>query len=547
MNRIINKYNVSIAGAALTGLLEAQKSNPHKPRPNILIISCEDISPDLGCYGNKYVRTPNLDQLAKEGIRYTHMYTTAGVSAPSRCAMITGMYASSIGGNCMRTSATYLPEGIPPHEAVPPSYVRCYSEYLRNAGYYCTNNNKTDYQFAAPLTAWDDCSINAHWRNRPKGMPFFAIFNILTTHESQVVYRQNSPISYYDKDAVIPPYFPDDPIIRRDIVRNWSNITVMDREAGAILQQLKDDGLYDSTIIIYYSDHGGPLPRQKREVVESGTHIPFIIRLPNAELAGTVTDELVSTVDLAPTVMAMAGIEKPGYMQGQVFYGPGKAKPRALVFCARARMDAEYDMVRSVRDRQYLYVRNYHPELSYYQNIVFRIGAIPSMKRILELKDLGKLDSIQMIWFAPTKPLEQLYDVEKDPHTIFDIASRPENKVIVERMRIIHEKWMKEISDNGLNKDGSLKSEKQLVWEMWPGGIQPVTEKPVICMKENTAVITCNTPGASIAYQINGKGYNEKHWFVYNDKPVVLKQGDIITAVAIRIGFKQSERTELNF
>ncbi len=538
-----NSTFLTAAGALMATGLFAQNIKLPK-HPNILIISCEDISPNLGCYGDKLAHTPNLDQLAKEGILYKNAFSTAGVSAPSRCALITGMYASSIGGDCMRTSATNLPDGIPPHEAVPPANVKCYSEYMRKAGYFCTNNEKTDYQFANPITAWDECDKSAHWRNRPKGKPFFSIFNILTTHESQIIYRQNSPISFYDKDVSIPPYYPEDPITRRDIARNYSNITVMDHEVGELIQQLKDDGLYDSTIIIFYSDHGGPLPRQKREVVESGTHVPMIIRLPGGQMAHTTIEELVSFIDVPPTILSLTGIKKPSYMQGQVFIGPAKDKAREYVFAARDRMDTEYDMVRSVRDKKYVYVRNYRPELSYYQDIKFRIGTIPTMKRMLELKDLGKLDSIQMIWFAPTKPAEQLYDVENDPNTLYDIASKPENKIIVERLRKVHEQWMKDIHDDGLNADGSLKPEKQLVWQMWPGGIQPITEMPMIKVTNNKAMISCKTEGASIAYQINGNGHNEKHWFVY-DKTVELKKGDKLSAVAIRLGYKQSDKMEV--
>lgn len=320
---MITRYNQALllaaTGTLVTAQAMAQKNVQLPKQPNIVIISCEDISPDLGCYGNKQVKTPHLDQLAKEGILYSNAFSTAGVSAPSRCCLITGMYASSIGGNNMRTNAKYLENMIPPHEAVPAADVKCYSELLRKAGYYCTNNEKTDYQFNPPATAWDDCSRKAHWRNRPKDKPFFAIFNIMTSHESQIIYRQNSPISYYDHQMEIPPYYPIDPIVERDIARNLSNITVMDREAGELIAQLKEDGLYDNTIILFYSDHGGPLPRQKREVVESGTHVPMIIKLPKAQMAGSKVEELVSFVDVPPTILSMAGIAKPTYMQGQVF------------------------------------------------------------------------------------------------------------------------------------------------------------------------------------------------------------------------------------
>lgn len=531
-------------GTLATGAAVGQGTDKLPQRPNIIIFSCEDISPDLGCYGNPLVKTPNLDQFAREGIRYTNAFSTAGVSAPSRCALITGMYASSIGGNNMRTNAKGLPDGIPPHEAVPPAEVKCYSELLRQTGYYCTNNEKTDYQFSTPVTAWDECSRSAHWRNRPKGMPFFAIFNSMTSHESQIIYRQNSPISYPDSLMQFPPYFPDDPVVRRDVARNLSNITVMDREFGEIIRQLKEDGLYDNSIIVFYSDHGGPMPRQKREVVESGTHVPMLIRLPGALLAGTVMDELVSFIDVPPTLLSLVGINPPDYMQGQVFLGPDKAAPRKYVYAARDRMDTEYDMVRSVRDHQYRYVRNYHPELPYYQNITFRINAIPTMKRMLELRDEGKLDSVQMIWFAPTKPLEQLYDVTRDPHTLYDLAGNPAYADVLQRMRKANDDWMQAINDKGLNPDGSLKTEKQLVWEMWPGGLQPVTEDPVISVKNGLATISCPTEGASIAYQINGKGYTPSQWFLYTG-PVKLNKDDKIIAKAIRIGYKESGLKEL--
>lgn len=531
---------LTAAGTLLSGAIAAQKTGNLPAKPNIIIISCEDISPDLGCYGNPLVKTPNLDQLARDGIRYTQAFSTAGVSAPSRCALITGMYASSIGGNNMRTNAKNLPEGIPPHEAVPPAGVKCYSEWMRLAGYYCTNNEKTDYQFHAPITAWDECSRAAHWRNRPAGMPFFAIFNIMTSHESQILYRQNSPISYPDSAVDLPPYFPDDPIIRRDIARNLSNITVMDREAGEIIRQLKADGLYDNSMIIFYSDHGGSLPRQKREIVESGTHVPMIIKLPGRQLAGTTMDELVSFIDIPPTVLSLAGLAIPSYMQGQIFLGPDKAVPRQYVYAARDRMDTEYDMVRSVRDQQYRYVRNYHPELPYYQSIVFRVNVVPTMKRMIELRDESRLDSLQLLWFAPTKPAEQLYDILNDPHTLYDLAQNPAYSDVLTRMRVASESWTKSINDQGLHADGSLKTEKQLVWEMWPGGIQPQTETPVISISKGKVSLECPTKGASMAYQINGKGYNHNHWLLYH-QPIELQNGDRITAKAIRIGYKESD------
>jgi len=536
----INRISLSISGLVGMSTLSAQKDLVLPKHPNIVIISCEDISPDLGCYGNPVVKTPNLDRLAKDGILYENVFSTAGVSAPSRCCLITGMYATSIGGGCMRTSQKGLNDVLP-YESVPPPEVKCYSEWMRKAGYYCTNNDKTDYQFKSPLSAWDACSKEASWEDRPGNSPFFAIFNIMTTHESQIDFRRNSPVSYYDDDVYVPPYYPNDPVIRRDIVRNYSNITVMDREVGEIIDKLKQQGLYDDAMILFYSDHGGPLPRQKREIVESGTHVPFIVKLPKGQKAGTHNSELVSFVDLPPTILALANIPVPRYMQGQVFLGAKKASPRMYVHAARDRMDTEYDMVRMTRDKDFLYIRNYHPEKPYYQDIKFRVNSIPTMRRLLELKSENKLDSIQMIWFAETKPSEQLYLIGNDPHTLYDVANKPEYQKDLMRLRHENNRWMKVIGDQGLKKEGSLKTEKELVWQMWPGGIQPQVAQPEISLKNGYASFKCSTQGSSMVYQINGKGLNSKHWILYDGQPIRLNKGDSVTIQANRIGYISSK------
>ncbi len=308
-----------------------QKTN----QPNILIISCEDISPLLGCYGDPVAHTPNLDQLASEGIMYTNVYSVSGVCAPSRAALITGLYSATFGANDMRTNRKTLPDGIPPHEAVPPAEVKCYPELMRVAGYYTANNEKEDYQFNAPVTVWDESSKKADWRNRPAGQPFHAIFNIMTSHESQIWVMQNDPVVIRPDEVSVPPYYPDTKAVRDDIARVYSNITVMDKEVGEILARLEEDGLKDSTIVIFYADHGGPLPRQKREIYDSGLKVPMIIRYPDGRKAGTVDDQLISFVDIPATILSLAGIETPDYMHGQAFAGPYKSEPRAYIFAAR--------------------------------------------------------------------------------------------------------------------------------------------------------------------------------------------------------------------
>jgi N-sulfoglucosamine sulfohydrolase len=509
-------------------------------RPNILVISCEDISPYLACYGDSTVRTPNIDRLAGEGVVFNNCFDVSGVSAPSRFSLITGMYGSSCGAGNMRTSQKDLPDGIPPYEAVPPPQVKCISEYLRIAGYYCTNNEKTDYQFTAPMAAWDECNPSAHWRNRPSAMPFFSIFNSMTTHESMIWTFGNDPLAVDPLTVPLPPYYPEDPVVRGDVARMYTNIAVMDREAGELLGQLEKAGLTDSTIIIFYSDNGGPLPRQKREIYDQGTHVPLIIRFPNKIFAGTRINDLVSFVDIPATILSLAGITLPGYMQGRAFWGKQTGESRIYVFAARDRMDERYDFVRSVRDSQFRYIRNFRPDLPMMQDISFRNSTMPLMKRLLQLHEQGRLDSIQELWFRKTKPEEELYDLKNDPFEIHNLAQQSGYMAVKERLSAALDLWMQEIRDNG------FMTEKKLVWSMWPGGIQPVTEEPLIIEKDHWIEISCITEGASVVYQVNHKGYTGNHWYLYKG-PFKIARGDTLSAKAHRIGFKESARAEYVF
>jgi N-sulfoglucosamine sulfohydrolase len=532
----MNKTN-NITGILALGALLGGCDTEKQPLelPNFLLITVEDISPMLGSYGDPVAKTPVLDQLARDGVMFTNMHAPMGVCAPARASLITGMYPSSIGANNMRTGDGNLYYGIPPYEAVPPAEVKCYTEFLRAAGYFTTNNFKTDYQFAPPVTAWDENGRTAHWQNRPEGMPFFSIFNIMTTHESQIWARANDPVVIRPEDVILPPYYPDTEIVRRDVARAYSNITIMDREVGEIIQQLKDDGLYDKTIIIFYSDHGGPLPRQKREIYDSGLHVPFIIRFPNNVLAGSVVDDLISFVDIPPTMLSMAGIEPPAYMQGQAFWGNFKAKtPREYIFAARDRVDTEYDIRRSVRDHKYRYVRNFRPEAGAYQSVEYRYQ-IPMMMEMLRMRDEGMLNEDQMYWFRKSKEPEEFYDLQSDPHELNNVIDDPRYAEDVKRLRSALENWMVRINDKG------LMSEKELVWNMWPGGIQPETAVPQIEENNRMISLSSTTNGASIAYMIN-KNTPEPHkrWLLYH-QPLEIASGDTLSAVAIRIGYKQSE------
>ena len=508
--------------------------------PNILCLVCEDISPYLGCYGDPVALTPHLDRLAEEGIRFTRMYSVSGVCAPSRNALITGMYPTSIGGNNMRTTnrrrVENVPDSlqIPPYECTPPSYVRCFTEYLREAGYYCTNNAKEDYQFTAPRAAWDESGPTAHWRNRPEGMPFFSIFNFIRSHESQVWAWEHEPWIIHPDSVEVPPYYPDTPLIRRDIARMHSNNTIMDREVGEIIAQLEEDGLLEKTIIIFYSDHGGPLPRGKRELLESGTRVPFIVRMPGRSDGGSVVEDLCSFVDIPPTILSLAGVRIPGYMQGQAFLGRQKEAPRTHVFSARDRMDEWFDCRRAVRDRRFRYVRNYRPDLGAYMDLGFR-KQMNTMQELIRRREEGTLNREQMYWFRTGKQPEELYDLENDPYELHNLAGDPEYRQTLDRLSRELDRWIGETGDQGVK----YSTEKELFLSMWSGGTQPVTRPPRFRYDRGRVTLSCETEGASLAYQRNDDGFGSEHWLLCTGS-IEVDPGDTLKAVAHRIGFAES-------
>jgi arylsulfatase A-like enzyme len=507
-------------------------------QPNILWITCEDMSPHLGSYGEKVAKTPNLDQLAKEGVRFTNAFSTAGVCAPSRSALITGCYQTAIGTQNMRTlapSAVLAKEDYPPsyhsYSAVVPEGVKCFPEYLRKSGYFTTNNVKQDYQFEAPVTVWDENSTKAHWQNRKdKNQPFFSIFNLMVTHESQVWSRNKEPLLVDPKDVDVPPYYPDDSISRKTIARFLTNVMLMDKQVGEILQQLKDDGLYDNTIIFFYSDHGDGMPYVKRELLDRGLRVPLIIKAPFLK-ANSTDNQMLSFVDFAPTVLSLANVPIPKSIHGQAFLGSQKSiSKRKYVYAARDRMDSEYDRVRAVNDGQFTYLRNYMPEKPFYQNIRYRLQN-PIMPHLLAMKEKGQLNEKQMNWFKKSKPLEELYDYKNDPHEMNNLVDNPQYTNKLKELRTAHLAWMKKYVDT------AEIPEMEMVNLWWNNKeTAPETAEPTINFLGKTASISCKTKGASIGYRKSVKD----NWIVY-DKPFSIQKGDSLYVVAQRIGHLKNE------
>jgi len=508
--------------------------------PNILVISCEDISPQLGCYGDPVALTPNLDKLASDGVRYNNVFAVAGVCAPARCAIITGMYPTSIGGHNMRTPGRAQYQPVPPYSIVPPPEVKCYSEILRDKGYYCTNNSKEDYQFIPPPTAWDESNKHAHWKNRPEGKPFFAVFNITTTHEHMIWANKKKPLLADPEKVTVPPYYPDNMIVRKTIARNYSNIHSMDSMVGVYLKELDEAGLSDSTIVIFFSDGGGPLPRQKREITDAGLRVPFLVRYPGKRKAGTVNNDLISFVDFAPTFLSLASIVPPPIMQGQAFLGKYKVpEKRKYIFSARDRMDTEYDMVRSVRGNRYAYFKNYYPEKPYYQNIQYRLN-MEMMRNILRLHKEQKLNNIQESWFK-SKPVEELYDIKTDPYELHNLAGNPAYKNKLTEFRHELYKWQYTYGDMGFIP------EKELIHIFWQSkdGPQKTTLPKAGLRKDGKLHVSCSTAGASIGYRIVGRDKPE-HWEIYNS-PLSPESNTTIRILAWRIGFRPSDTITYSF
>ncbi len=432
-----------IAGGGLLGLgLCLAAPGRKNSQPNILWLTCEDVGPELGCYGDTYAVTPNLDSFAAKGMRYKTAWSTAPVCAPARTALITGVYPTSTGSEHMRS------------EVRMPEFMRMYPQLLREAGYYCTNNDKEDYNLTKPGKIWDDSSRKAHWKNRAEEQPFFSIFNITVSHESQIRKRPHT-LKHDPAKAPVPAYHPDTPEVRHDWAQYYDKVTEMDAQAGARLRELDKAGLTDETIIFFYGDHGPGMPRSKRWPYDSGLHVAMIVYVPEKyrHLApkqyrpGGESDRLVGFVDMAPTLLSIAGIKPPKWMQGHAVMGRYEEEPQSYLFGFRGRMDERYDMVRSVRNQRYIYVRNYMPHLIYGQHIDYMFQT-PTTRVWKELYDQGKLNAVQRK-FWERKPPEELYDLQADPDEVTNLVESPRNQAILKELRQALREHILEIRDVG--------------------------------------------------------------------------------------------------
>lgn len=425
-----------VAGLAILVAASAQAAE----RPNILWISSEDNGPALGCYGDPDAKTPHLDALAKRAVIYRNCWSNAPVCAPARTTIISGMFCPSTGSEHMRSEVP-LPAGM-----------KMFPQYLREAGYYCTNNSKEDYNLTKPGQVWDESSNKAHWRKRKAGQPFFSVFNFTTTHESQVRKRPHSFV-HSPGEVRVPGFHPDLPEVREAWAQYHDQMSEMDAQVGKTLAELEQDGLSGDTIVVYFGDHGPGLPRCKRSPCNSGLRVPLILLIPDkfqslrpAEYAeGATLDRPVSFVDLAPTMLSLVGLEAPAPMQGRAFAGPHTQAPREFQFGYRSRMDERLDLTRSVRWKNWVYVRNFmpHKTAGQFQTYMYET---PMMQAWKKANDDGQLAPEHARFFQPDAP-EELYDLDNDPAEVHNLASDPASQDVLRKLRLGLHSWQLEIGD----------------------------------------------------------------------------------------------------
>lgn len=541
-------------------LLASTSAWAEDTRPNILFIVAEDMSPRIHAFGDAVAVTPTLDALSAQGTNFPNTYTTSGVCAPSRAGLITGISQTAINAQHMRTRQPNpaLGKGGGPidYEAVPPANVKAFPELLRAAGYYTYTDGKTDYQFGDPFTVWDAQGFSTHWRSRPnKEQPFFAMLNPQSTHESGLFPQTGWPKSVthfavqiilwqrlknftdvvMPEDVEVPSYYPDTPAVRATIAQQYNNITFMDGEVRQLLDQLEEDGLTGSTIIVFTTDHGDGLPRGKRSMYDLGIRVPMIVRWPEAlrpenEPRGAFITRPVSFVDLAPTFLDLAGAERGTWMKGNVVFGPRRQHTRELAFSAIDRVDERPQRSRAVTDGRFKLIAEFITDTPPLLQLNFR-DHLPMMEDLYALRDQGGKEN-DGGFYAATRPARALYDIETDPHEVHNLAGDPAYAEIQTRLEAALQLWMAENGDDG-------QSEADMIAAQWPGMQQPETAAPTITRMDGVVTLTSKTPGASIGWRHKGS----EAWQLYTAPLAENKAPFPVETKAIRYGYAESRVT----
>ncbi|MEL6686171.1 MAG: sulfatase [Pseudomonadota bacterium] len=528
-------------------------------RPNIVLIMFEDMSARIGAFGDPVATTPILDAFAEESVLFPNTFTTAGICAPSRSSLITGVHQQALGTMHMRTRGYGSAAGGGPmdYDAVPAPDVKAFPEYLRGLGYHTSNNGKTDYQIGEPFTIWDHNSLTEPqwWSGREDGQPFFAMINIYETHESFLwptdreprnpmeaavqgrnaqIFAGRAPVT--DPASVeVPPYLPDTPIVRADIARQYDNIAFAERHVQAIMDRLEEDGLLDETIIILSTDHGDGLPRAKRSLYDSGLRVPMMVRFPDGRGAGTVNNAMISFLDLAPTILEIAGSNALDHMAGSSLL-PDLETDRTYIRATLDRVDGFPERQKAVRDERYKYIRTYATDQAYFQQVAFR-NSLPTMEEIWRLKEASELTEAQAFYHQVPRPRDELYDLEIDPHEVNNLAGDPDYAPVLQRLSSEMDRWIAEIGDL------SALPETDMIARMWADMTQPVTATPTLTMNVQGLIeISSETEGASIGYRMTG----DDIWQLYTGPFAKPDEVNGLEAKAQRYGFSESEVATLS-
>ncbi|UZR98733.1 sulfatase-like hydrolase/transferase [Chondrinema litorale] len=421
------------------------------PPPNIVWINAEDISPAFGCYGDNFAITPNTDALASKGIVYKKAFATAPICAPSRSCLATGLYATSMGTQHLR-SVTPKPE-----------FIKTLPEMLRNEGYFTSLSGKTDYNFD-PTGVWEYWeNDNTPWKKRKEGQPFYSMFVFGLSHEGAGNIREKYESSvedlpkemFHDPAKVkVPPYYPDNEKARELWARYYDLVSAFDQKVGEVVENLEADGLMENTFIFVFADHGFGMPRYKRWLNETGLKVPLVVYTPEkyksyfSESPGSTTEDLVSFVDFVPTTLSLAGIPKTEYMPGNAFLGPFRKDTREYVFGARSRADDMFETSRSVRNDRFMYIRHYQPQYPYIQDGYIFSDVKEVFKLLREEHEAATLPAAsERMWHK--KPNEELYDLENDPYELNNLAESDEYQLVKDSLRDELKNWIFETRDIG--------------------------------------------------------------------------------------------------
>jgi N-sulfoglucosamine sulfohydrolase len=457
--------------------------------PNILWILAEDMGPELSVYGTPEVRTPNLDGLAQRGMLFTRAFTTSPVCSTSRSAFHTGMYQMTIGAHNHRS---HRPDDGSAYPFPLPQGVRLITDWLRPAGYFTGNivdfpagvgfagSGKTDWNFSYEGEPFD----TDRWEELKHNQPFYAQINFPETHRGDAWDSAHVGLEAPADPAkvVIPPYYPDHPVVREDWAQYLNSAMALDAKVGEVLRLLERDGLADNTVVVFMSDHGRAMVRGKQWPYDSGLHVPLIVhwptgmRAPEGYRAGSVSGRLVSSLDVTATTLAMAGVTRPAMMQGRVLFGPDADEPRSHLFGGRDRGDETVDRIRTVRSDRYRYIRNYYPDRPFLQTNRYKEARYPTIWVLRKLHREGKLTPAQERLMAPTRPAEELYDLQADPYEIDNLAASPEHQPVLHELRARLDEWIEESGDLGEVQEDSavLRFYEERAQRLWDAPIAEV-------------------------------------------------------------------------